>query len=193
MEEGRLVKVSGGLYRTPKKTRFGEAPADPAKLIERFLKDDRFLLVSPNAYNALGVGATQLPIAVTRFRDEEKAPQPVAAIVRADLERSGMVRSIDVAGVLDGDKVVRALKGVDIEEMILQHKVSGGMVLKLEAAKRALAAGVTEVRIIGGNVPRGLLAAANGMRFPGTRVKPMFPVLGAQQEMSFRAKRGVCS
>ena len=60
VEEGRLVKVSGGLYRTPKKTRFGEAPADPAKLIERFLKDDRFLLVSPNAYNALGVGATQL-------------------------------------------------------------------------------------------------------------------------------------
>lgn len=58
--EGRLVKVSGGLYRTPKKTRFGEAPADPEKLVERFLKDDRFLMVSPNAYNALGVGATQL-------------------------------------------------------------------------------------------------------------------------------------
>ncbi len=96
----------------------------------------------------------------------------------------------DVAGVLDGDRVVRALKGVDIEEMILQHKVSGGMVLKLEAAKRALAAGVGEVRIIGGGVPRGLLAAANGMRFPGTRVKPMFPALGAQQEMAFRARRG---
>lgn len=60
LEEGRLVKVSGGLYRTPKRTRFGEVPADPAKLVERFLKDDRFLLVSPNAYNALGVGATQL-------------------------------------------------------------------------------------------------------------------------------------
>lgn len=82
----------------------------------------------------------------------------------------------DVAGVLDGDRVVRALKGTEIEQMILQHKVSGGMVLKLEAAKRALAAGVSEVRIVGGNIPKGLLAAANGMRFPGTRVKPMFPV-----------------
>jgi len=60
VEEGRLVKVSGGLYQAPKKTRFGDAPADPMKLVERFLKDDRFLMVSPNAYNALGVGVTQL-------------------------------------------------------------------------------------------------------------------------------------
>lgn len=48
-----------------------------------------------------GVGATQIPVAIARFRDEEKSPQPVGSIVRADLERSGMVRSIDVAGVLD--------------------------------------------------------------------------------------------
>lgn len=60
VNEGRLVKVSGGLYRTPKKTRFGDAPAAPDKLVERFLKDDRFLMVSPSAYNGLGVGATQL-------------------------------------------------------------------------------------------------------------------------------------
>lgn len=82
----------------------------------------------------------------------------------------------DVAGVLDGNRVVRALKGTDIERMILHHQVSGGMVLKLEAAKRALAGGVSEVRIIGGGVPRGLIAAANGLRFPGTRVQPMFPI-----------------
>ncbi len=97
----------------------------------------------------------------------------------------------DVAGVLDGDRVVRALKGTDIEQMILQHKVSGGMVLKLEAAKRALAAGVGEVRIVGGNVPKGLLAAANGMRFPGTRVRPMFPIAAIPSEPSFRSKRGI--
>jgi len=46
-----------------------------------------------------GVGATQMPIAVPRFRDEEKAPQPVSAIIRADLERSGFFRPIDAAGV----------------------------------------------------------------------------------------------
>ncbi len=45
-----------------------------------------------------GVGATQLPIAALKFRDEDKAPQPVGAIVRADLERSGLFRNVDSAG-----------------------------------------------------------------------------------------------
>ncbi len=88
----------------------------------------------------------------------------------------------DVAGVLDGEKVVRLLTGREIEELILTHKVSGGMILKLEACKRALSAGVAEVRIVGGAAPRGLLAAANGMRFPGTRVKPMFPAVSSAIE-----------
>jgi TolB protein len=49
-----------------------------------------------------GVGATQMPVAVVKFRGEEGAPQPVSAIIRADLERSGLFRSIDTAGrVLD--------------------------------------------------------------------------------------------
>lgn len=60
VEEGRLEKVSGGVYMAPRKTRFGKASARPEKLIETFLKDDRFLMVSPNAYNGLGVGTTQL-------------------------------------------------------------------------------------------------------------------------------------
>jgi TolB protein len=46
-----------------------------------------------------GVGATQLPIAVAKFRDEDKAPQPIGAIVRADLERSGLFKPVDTAGV----------------------------------------------------------------------------------------------
>src|ERR1700722_1924745 len=58
--EGALTKLSNGLYYCPKKTAFGEAPAEDAKLVEAFLKDRRFLLHSPNAYNALGVGTTQL-------------------------------------------------------------------------------------------------------------------------------------
>jgi len=83
----------------------------------------------------------------------------------------------DVPGVLDGDRVVRSLTGREIETLILTHKVSGGMVLKLEACKRALSAGVSEVRIVGGANTKGLLAAANGSRFAGTRVKPMFPAI----------------
>ncbi|QIL43672.1 Tol-Pal system protein TolB [Acidovorax sp. HDW3] len=45
-----------------------------------------------------GVGLTQLPIALAPFRGEAQAPQPIAAIVQADLERSGQFRSVDAAG-----------------------------------------------------------------------------------------------
>jgi TolB protein len=45
-----------------------------------------------------GVGLTQLPIAVAPFRGESTAPQKIAAIIQADLERSGQFRSIDAAG-----------------------------------------------------------------------------------------------
>jgi acetylglutamate kinase len=79
----------------------------------------------------------------------------------------------DVAGVLDGEKVLRNVRGGEIEEMIRSNKVSGGMILKLEAAKRALAAGVSEVRIVGGTGPRALLTAAQNVRSPGTRVLPL--------------------
>jgi TolB protein len=48
-----------------------------------------------------GVGGTQLPVAVARFKDEEKAPQQVSAIVRADLERSGLFRAIGATEIVD--------------------------------------------------------------------------------------------
>ncbi len=45
-----------------------------------------------------GVGATQVPIAIPKLRDEDKASQPVSAIVRGDLERSGLFKLIDASG-----------------------------------------------------------------------------------------------
>ncbi len=60
VEEGALRKAASGLYYVPRKTAFGPAPAEDHKLVAGFLKDDRFLMTSPNAYNGLGVGTTQL-------------------------------------------------------------------------------------------------------------------------------------
>ena len=48
-----------------------------------------------------GVGATQVPIAVAKFRDEDRSSQAVSAIVRADLERSGLFRGLDNNASLD--------------------------------------------------------------------------------------------
>lgn len=59
-EEGVLTRLSGGLYYCPKMTAFGDAPAEDEVLVEAFLKDRRFLLTSPNYYNSLGLGTTQL-------------------------------------------------------------------------------------------------------------------------------------
>jgi hypothetical protein len=60
VDSNALTKLAGGLYYRPKSTAFGKAPAGDRKLVESFLKDDRFLLATPNAYNALGLGTTQL-------------------------------------------------------------------------------------------------------------------------------------
>jgi len=48
-----------------------------------------------------GVGATQIPVTVAGFRDEGRAPVPVSAIVRADLQRSGVFRASDASVALD--------------------------------------------------------------------------------------------
>ena len=60
LQEGTLQKLSQGIFYYPKETVFGIAPPEEEELIRSFLKDDRFLLTSPNAYNSLGVGTTQL-------------------------------------------------------------------------------------------------------------------------------------
>lgn len=59
-QDGTLQKLSQGLYYAPKKSKFGFVPPDDHKLIESFLKDKSFLLVSPNTFNSLGLGLTQL-------------------------------------------------------------------------------------------------------------------------------------
>jgi hypothetical protein len=60
IKEGVLEKLSGGLYYVPTQSAFGKAPADENELIRAFLKDDRFVITSPNDYNMLGLGTTQL-------------------------------------------------------------------------------------------------------------------------------------
>jgi acetylglutamate kinase len=83
----------------------------------------------------------------------------------------------DVAGVLDGDKVLAAITCEEIERLVQSRVVSGGMILKLEAAKRAIEGGVRQVRIVGGSSADALLLASHSdsgveapPAIPGTRV-----------------------
>ena len=59
-KDNTLVKLNQGLYYAPKQSKFGVVPPDDRQVVERFLKDEDFLLVSPNTFNSLGLGLTQL-------------------------------------------------------------------------------------------------------------------------------------
>jgi TolB protein len=48
-----------------------------------------------------GVGITQIPVAIAPFKGQESAPQKPAAIVAADLDRSGQFKSIDPGLAMD--------------------------------------------------------------------------------------------
>lgn len=60
VKEGALKKLRGGLYYKPSKSVFGDVPAETSALVQSFLRDDRFLVTSFNAFNSLGLGTTQL-------------------------------------------------------------------------------------------------------------------------------------
>ena len=59
-KDGTLIKLNQGLYYAPKQSKFGAVPPDDRQVVECFLKDEDFLLVSPNTFNSLGLGLTQL-------------------------------------------------------------------------------------------------------------------------------------
>ncbi len=48
-----------------------------------------------------GVGATQIPVTLARFRDEARAGEPISEIIRSDLERSGLFRATLTDEALD--------------------------------------------------------------------------------------------
>jgi acetylglutamate kinase len=103
----------------------------------------------------------------------------MAAACAEYLGADRLIYLTDVAGVLDGDKVLSAITWEEIERLVQSRVVSGGMVLKLEAAKRALEGGVREVHIVGGGSADSLLLVSQAAdarsnypanAIPGTRV-----------------------
>ena len=57
---GKLKKLAPGLYHAPKQSNFGPLPPADAQVVGRFLRDKDFPVFSPSAYNAVGLGTTQL-------------------------------------------------------------------------------------------------------------------------------------
>ena len=99
----------------------------------------------------------------------------MAAAAAEYLGAERLIYLTDVAGVLDGANLIETVECDQVEALVAAGKVSGGMVLKLEASRRALAGGVNEVRIVGGETPGGLRAAVAGEP-AGTRVVAPVPL-----------------
>ena len=102
----------------------------------------------------------------------------MAAACAEFLNADQLIYLTDVAGVLDGERVLSDVTCEEIERLVQCRVVSGGMVLKLEAAKRALEGGVREVHIVGGGSTDCLLRVSHQLEesadqcstIPGTRV-----------------------
>lgn len=110
----------------------------------------------------------------------------MAAACAEFLGADQLIYLTDVAGVLDGEKVLSVVTCQEIERLVQLRIVSGGMVLKLEAAKRAIEGGVRQVRIVGGTSPEALLLASCAKEVasvPGTRVLRE-PLSAAQAALS---------
>jgi len=111
----------------------------------------------------------------------------MAAACAEFVEADHLIYLTDVAGVLDGEKVLSAISCEEIDRLIHSRVVSGGMILKLEAAKRALQSGVREVHIVGGGSAAAALAPSRfvtaaakttSIELPGTRVFREFSSAG---------------
>src|SRR6266478_3858302 len=103
----------------------------------------------------------------------------MAAACAEYLQADQLIYLTDVLGVLDGERILSGIACDEIGALVQKKIVSGGMVLKLEAAKRALEGGVRGVHIVGGTIQDGLLAAVHAAEsstpvfsddVPGTRV-----------------------
>jgi acetylglutamate kinase len=103
----------------------------------------------------------------------------MAAACAEYLQADHLIYLTDVQGVLDGERILSGIACDEIGNLVQRKIVSGGMVLKLEAAKRALEGGVRGVHIVGGTISDGLIAAVRAAEskspvaadaIPGTRV-----------------------
>jgi len=100
----------------------------------------------------------------------------MAAACAEFIDADHLIYLTDVAGVLHGENVIDAISCEQVEKLVQARVVSGGMVLKLEAAKRALEGGVREVHIVGGDSAAAVLDPqlfhedSNRSSLPGTRV-----------------------
>jgi acetylglutamate kinase len=84
-----------------------------------------------------------------------------AASLAAELKASKLIYVTDVAGIMrdpaQPDSLISSVTIQQVETLILQKVIAGGMIPKVRSATNALQAGVEKIHMIGGHIQHGLL------------------------------------
>ena len=158
-----LSGKDGGLLRARKLEshkdlgQVGEVVSVETSLINMLLEDGRVPVVSP-----VGLGEDGLAYNINA--------DVVAAELSAALGASKLIFLSDVPGFLEDDQVVSEMDADALKARIDRGEVTGGMLPKLQAALRALRAGVISVHLVDGRVPHNLIAELFTDRGVGTLI-----------------------
>jgi acetylglutamate kinase len=84
-----------------------------------------------------------------------------AASLAAELKASKLIYVTDVAGIMrdpaQPESLISSVTIEQVETLIRQKVIAGGMIPKVRSATNALQAGVEKIHMIGGHIPHGLL------------------------------------
>jgi acetylglutamate kinase len=84
-----------------------------------------------------------------------------AAALAADLRASKLIYASDVPGIMRNpsvpDSLIPTVRASDLETLLREKVIGGGMIPKVQSAAGALRSGVEKVHLIGGHVQHGLL------------------------------------
>jgi len=97
----------------------------------------------------------------------------VAARVATALQAEKLLMLTNISGVLDGaGQLMTRLSAAQIDAMVADGTISGGMIPKISGALDAAKAGVQAVHIVDGRVPHVLLLEILTAQAFGTMIYP---------------------
>ena len=96
----------------------------------------------------------------------------VAAALAAELRCQKLIVLTNTPGILDQQQnTLNSLNAQDIQRLISDGTIAGGMLPKVEAAMRALTAGVKSIHIIDGRIPHAVLLEVLTATGVGTQIQ----------------------
>ena len=147
---GKIIEIDFGFV--------GEPVRVNTEILETIMKSDAIPVIAP-----IGVGWEGETFNV----NADTAAGAIATATQA----KRLLMLTDVAGVLDKDKnLISELKVGDLDELVANGTITGGMIPKVESAAAVVESGVEGVIILDGRVPHSVLLELLTPHGVGTRI-----------------------